>query len=707
MTVLATARARVTGPPATQLAECSALCRGDELAECIGVLSDGFLSILGRNPSQRVGLRVYLDGVRIDQHLLGSGWEVAREITQANATARFDTTATGKPLGNPLALSAPPPGMGSIDLRLVFRLDDGTEREVPLLTNGMTDSAPRESDGRVTRDSIAIRDAGARYRSLRFDYLAPAGSNMLAEAIIRALATRAGSPHNIAGHPWRVLKELRVGQGEDWFAPAQSLAEVEGGFLGWDRLANLTSFFDRPEVDTSAPRWVWTPDDIVLRAGGALYGVRVEAAPDPAHRVVVEGTEQITREGACGLEVVELTSESIDDNYTTVPLGWRQAASTGTVTASGVAPSGPWPGTVVVREVKRLERECGTLIGEEIRRYTFYNPGRARYDTDGDQNITNYHACFIAADEAEENGFSRVIPWFQLTFRELRTRTFIGGYLRRVVTDRYGFRWVQAAIRNRANRGQAWETQSGDVDQMILGDGTRVTEETERIRLTERVIEEIDVEGGRVPHKATTTYGWNRRPGYRNLYADNFESADAEEQFRQVDRFEEFWAKAGEQLHEYSLVRSDGTGNREQREGDIPAAERHQGVEVDPDLFDTPEEAAAAVEASRWEQRPLKVTRTMPQVLEVRPGRDISIRSQRAETLAQLDRIALRTLLSGFSCRVRLYLAPNPYVERGDLAHVVFPAIGLDHDVVVEAPRWSQAGPGEPVLLEISGRTRP
>lgn len=632
---------------------------------------------------------------------------MSREITTPNATARFDATGQGNPLGSPLALSAPPPGMGSIDLRLVFRLDDGTEREVPLLTHGMTDSAPRDSEGRGSRDSLAIRDAGARYRTLRFDYLMPAGGGLLAEAIIRALATRAGSPHDIAGHPWRVFKEFRVGAGEEWFGPAASIAEVEGGFLGWNRDAELVSFFDRPEVDTSAPRWVWTPDDLVQRVGSRLFSVVVEPPADPAHRVIVEGTEQVTREGACGREVTTLTGQAVDDTYTTAPLGFRQAASTGTVSATGIAPSGPWPGTIVAREVKNLERECGTLIGEVIERYAIYNPGRARYQTDGDQANTGHFACFIAADDAEENGFDRAVPWLQLVFREVRARLFIDGYLRRTTTERYGFRFVQAAIRNRATRSQAWETQSGDVDQTTLGDGTRVTEELERLRLTERIVESDDVDGGRLLHRRTTRSAWDRRAGYKNLYADGVESADGSEQFREVEHYDEYWAEAGEQLHEYSRLNSDGTGERELREGGAPAAERHEGVAVDPSLFDDPADAEAAVEASKWEQRPIKVTRNMPQVLEVRPGRVLTVRSQRAETLAQLDRIALRLLLANFACQVKFTLAPNPYVERGDLAHVVYPPVGLDHDVVVESLRWSQGAPGESVLLDVGARTRP
>lgn len=725
MTVLAEASAALSSGSTTALAEAIALNRGSPLAECIGVFASGFEQILGRSAVQRLGLRVYLDGERIDQHLLGSGWEVARDITQPNATARFDATATGNPLGNPLALSAPPPGLGSIDLRLVFRLDDGTEREVALLTNGLTDSAPRDSDGRAARDSLAIRDAGARYRTLRFEYLMPAGGGLPAEAIIRALATRAGSPSEIAGLPWRVRKEVRVGQGEAWLDTAQSIAEVDGGFLGWNRAARLAAFFDRPEVDTAAPKWVWTPDDIVLRAGGALYGVRVEPPADPAHRVTVEGTEQVLRGEPgeeCGREIVTLTGEATDDTFVAVPLGFHQNGA-GVVSAYSSPTPTPSPGAVVSREVKVIERECGTEISETIDRFAFANPGQSRYVTDGSQTVLGHHACFLAADAPDEPGFTRSVARLQRVFHQTRIRTFgADGYLRRTVVDRYGFRFLQAALRERSSRSDPWETATGDSTQYALGDGTRVVASSagllegpidnappvqERIRQTERVVEEDEVSEGRLLHRRTINYAIHRRPGFTHLYADGSESADAAESFREVDRFDEWWKSSGEQRHSYSLIRSDGTGVTEEREGAGPPAERHQAVPVDPELFDDPEDAEAAAEASKWEQRPLKVERTMPQVLTVRPGREIHYRSQRAETLAQLDRIALRLLLANFACRVHFWLAPNPYVERGDLAHAVFPPVGLDHDLVVEGLRWAQTAPGEAILLELTGRTRP
>jgi hypothetical protein len=718
VTVLAEARASLASGSTTVLAEAVALNRGAPLAECIGVFASGFLQILGRAAVQRIGLRVYLAGERIDQHLLGTGWEVAREITQPNATARFDTTAAGNPLGNPLAMMAPPPGLGSIDLRLVFRLDDGTEREVPLMTNAMVDSGDRSSEGRTAIDALALRDAGARYRTLPVEYLMPAGGGLFAEAVIRALATRAGSPSEVSGHPWRVRKEVRVGQGDEWFDPAQSIAEVEGGFLGWNRHGRLVSFFDRPEVDTAAPKWVWTPDDIVARVGGQLYGVRIEPPADPAHKVTVEGTEQVLRAEPgeeCGNEVVTLTGEATDDNFVPVPLGFHQNGAGAVSPYSSPTPS-PVPGLVVAREVKVIERECGTEISETTRRFAFYLPGQTRYHTDGEQTVLGWHACFLEADEPDALGFVRVASWFQEVFRETRVRTFVDGYLRRTVTERFGFRFVQAAIRARGSRSDPWETAAGDSSQFILGDGTRVIEPgqpgapppiRERIQPTERIVEEDDVADGRVLHRRTVTEGWNRRPGFTQLYADGFESGDSEETFREVDRFDEWWRSSSEQRHTYSLIRADGTGETEEREGAGPAAERHQGVPVDPELFDDPEDAEQAAEASRWEQKPLKVIRTMPQVLTVRPGRAIAYRSQRAETLAQLDRIALRLLLANFACRVRFHIAPNPYVERGDLGHAVFPPDGLDHDLVVEGARWSQAGPGTPILLEVTGRTRP
>ncbi len=725
MAVLAEFSARLAAPLTTALAEAVALNRGSALAEFVGVLAEGFAQILGRLTVQRVGLRAYLDGERIDQHLLGSGWEVSRELTQPNATARFDATGKGNPLGNPLALSAPPPGLGSIDLRLVFRLDDGTEREVALLTNGMTDSAPRDSEGRSPRDSLAIRDAGARYRTLRVEYLMPAGGNLFAEAVIRALATRAGSPSEISGHPWRVRKEVRVGRGDEWLGVAQSIADVEGGFLGWSRAGRLASFFDRPEVDTAVPRWIWMPDDIVARVGGQLFGVRVDPPADPAHEVTVEGTEQVIRAEAgeeCGLEVVTLTGQATDDTFVVVPLGFHQNGAGAVSPYNSPAPT-PSPGTVVAREVKVIERESGTEISEVTERFAHYDPGQSRYVTDGEQTVIGWNACFLGADAPDELGFLRVSPWFQRVFREARVRTFgADGYLRRTLTERWAFRFVQGALRDRGSRSDPWETATGDSTQYALGDGTRVVTSgegllgggpdslppvRERFRRTERILEEDEVEDGRVLHRRTITQAWDRRQGFTQLYADGFESSDPAEVFRETDRFDEWWKSISEQRHTYSLIRADGTGETEEREGAGPAAERHQGVPVDPELFDTPEEAAAALEASRWEQKPLKVVRTMPQVLVVRPGRSIQYRSQRAETLAQLDRIALRLLLANFSCRVRFHLAPNPYVERGDLAHATFPPVGLDHDLVVEGVRWSQAGPGEAVLLEVIGRTRP
>jgi hypothetical protein len=515
-----------------------------------------------------------------------------------------------------------------------------------------------------------------------------------------------------------VWKEVRVGRGEAWLDTAQSLAEVDGGFLGWNRAGRLAAFFDRPEVDTSAPRWVWTPSDLVLRSGGALYGVRVEPPADPAHRVTVEGTEQVLRGEpgeACGREIVTLTGEATDDGFVATPLGFHQNGA-GVVSPYSSPTPTPIPGTVISREVKVIERECGTEISETIERFAHHNPGQSRYHTDGEQTVIGHLACFLAADAPDENGFVRSAPWFQSVFRQTRLRTFgADGYLRRTITERFGFRFVQASIRDRGSRSDPWETATGDSSQYILGDGTRVVPSPaglvppvkERILPTERIVEEDDVVDGRVLHRRTVTQGWDRRPGYTHLYADGFESADAEETFREVDRFDEWWQAAGEQRHSYSLIRADGTGVTEEREGAGPAAERHQATPVDPELFDNPEDAEAAAEASKWEQRPLKVVRTLPQVLEVRPGREIQYRSQRAETLGQLDRIALRLLLANFSCRAHFWLAPNPYVERGDLGHVTFPPLGLDHDVVVEGLRWAQSAPGEAILLEVTGRTRP
>ena len=698
--------------------------------------SDATAALRPRGRLQQVGVRLELYDDRVletqlDPDLIRS-WSMQNTLGQitptANIVVRVDKDGVS-PLGSPMALRAPVPGMKDVRLGLTYKYAKGPtvtasgEISMPLITGGMVDSGPRVDVGPIF-DQLTLHGSIARMKTVPVLFQRTAGSGLSYRAMLYYLVARVTATSN-ARYGARLLPILRLGTippyGRDepmrkevnidgeWISTMREIADVYG-LIPYETPEGWLSFaLDAPEFGPGRIRGIIDEEDVLRAVNGQVQQLSITPTPAPYTSICLEGSRQTVTENA-GRRTLPPLVASTHETSAPATMPYHQDGA-GTVTATG-GPGSPFD-RLVIETTTIIEKDGQTTISTETELRQWHNPSNARYTLDTSLAINGYRACFLEGNGSGDNGHLWLTTRFDLVSKTTLTRHFdIFDRLVSQVTEVWGWLHKRAYLQLRASRSTPWEPTSGapgPLNRMTLGNGEGVDELRSAFRLVERTTETFDnTDNNFQTYKKSEVKKWGMVPGWQYKYGDGKEYGQAVQSFQAAETHEEWYefVTEGEWLFRTRTVdKLDPSvlakGTQAFHFGTPPVSEMLLDLTPNRANYDSDWEWRQALPAAQTDQEPMVVVVTAREIEEVRPRHEMKgLQLPYANSVNQLRRYGRRMLAKGLTRTVTFTMPPDPRVGVGTWwrLRVRRPGIDIDHDALVMNVGLNQGEPGGPIV---------
>ena len=688
-----------------------------------GSLADVLFRTTG--PVQRVGIEVYVDGVLIPARELVGPVTVDQSMDSHEQAAGF-TLALRNPdgyFGNPLDTHGAAFGTASVDVYGLFWTPGG-DRRIPLLTNGVAHSVGRKTSG-GRQEPYTVVDAMGRVDHLTVTLSIPAGAGLRRDEIAGRIAAQLGieavtfAP---CGQVYRVAEFVDA----DPIRALQGLFDVEGRvfFLKADGALVNPSLGLAPG---QGPLWTFTERDILKES------LQADGPSEVVTDITLTGTEQILHPAdeapAAGSETTP-NEVTIEDLYQVVEAAYTQGGG-GTLTPRT---SFPDPREQIVSRTRTLtEKRGGEVVTELSVTESFRMTERTRYVYAGGGVRNFIPGVFLLADAdpaggGSEPAYEDSTQLFRETAQTLVRHYFddpqyLGppstpgsaqapwgnhfqgtpqstGVRLGKITEAYGWYLPAAALKAQVP-GTTWEAVDPIVGVETRGDGRAAVGHAESYMLTSREVEIITVTPDKyVKSTAVYTFGWFAGVGNAYWYQGSGPAAQAQESFRLLRKTQTDNIPTTDESGYYQVETViDYTGNAApvtkttRNVGAPPAVDILPSALPDPSVFDTPEQAKAAMIARNTETRTI-LARVVSEDLEAyHPKRIVKTSVAEAETAQELQDVGRRTIALSAANTVTFGTPFNPALRLADPARVVHRPLGVDATGVIHTLRHSVARP--------------
>lgn len=678
---------------------------------------------------QVVGLRIRVGGVLVPpRHLIPPISVTQRCPGEAEASFALPVrgdhlrTAFTWPIGSPWNTGGPVPGLRAIDIEGFYVTETGIH-VYPIITNGIGAGNGIRVGPAGAVLSLRVLGPGARYDGRRVSLVLDPGHRLGRRTVAARLARKAGvsSVSLSGGRPMTSGVEV---VDADWRPTAEQLLELEGEYLTWSEDGRLTTA-PRLPVDTESVVLTLTAHDLAVDAGDI-----VTWPADVVTDLTLTATRQVAAD-ECGIRTTEQVVE-IFEQHLPVRAAFRQGAA-GALSAVSV-PAGEEPILTLVRRIiTTLTYYCDTVILQRVRTYALRNKSVWRYRIDDTGAIVEYHITpevYILDQDAVTDDQALAYGWpverFILESDEYTRNVYDEeNYLTDVITERKAWRQRRAHLKERSLTFTGWDDEPFNLGAnriYVLGNGECVSDRDEDFsnyntpdddnNWTYRQTEHFEREGAYLKSKSITRRENYLPPGGNYLYLGGVESGEPEEVFGDVEKEIEAYVEVDETRAKRIASRIDyrevPTGRVlsavvEDLDSYLPEAPRLLDGTPDPSEFETEEEAAAAVEASRLESEELRHACRSELLRSAYRQRDETQSVAYAEDEADLESLCVQRLREGAALDVSTTLPALFPPLKGKQVRVRVPNIDLDALVRVRTVAHADPGPGGAITTRVDG----
>ncbi len=664
---------------------------------------------------QIVHLRLLVDGALVNPGDLLPALSVDLQLgAPAGWSCSFPTRgawAYSSPFGGFAAdFYGPPPGKLPVDVEVVYLTPAGP-RVVRLITNGVAATCD-EQDGPEFVDSIQGGDALLRYDQGLLTLVLPPGHGLTRGDVVRRGLAALGLTNTSLAPGGRCYKEVQ------WLdtpglGALQEFIGIESRALQLDPYAVA----ENPRTVLDAGRrvdWTFRHGDLLMRAG-----VRKSSSADGPTRVTLTGTRQITREScARRTEIQEVLQIG---PHTPATAAFSQS-STGTLTAytPPIAPELD-PEAIITRTQITTEYDCDTVVSARVREWAWMNPRVWRYTLNGATttygfNATAYNPAYLLEPGAVANDSAEAYLWPQERFVEvadtLTTYQFAPDGLKTgSLVQKHGWVLPRWHLKESSSPGAlGWDAVNWQAVR-ILGGGDAVGDNAlepsggaeywtggpkpvwaELYAETAAQAFSNTADGHKQSESETVSRimayaGGRDGAGFVHLYNGNLEM-DARKETRRVAEINtaRWFPGSTEATHHELVSRVNARGERlvpDELSRDLPsylpAAERRSDIAPPASTYDTPEEAAFALEASRFESQAIKASVDFPALAAFREEWELKQQEPWAESSQELEAKAIDTGRELSVQRASYELPLNALIRPGQVASVPFRRRALVH----------------------------
>ena len=500
--------------------------------------------------------------------VVGSDLEACSETWTRPIIASTGGRRTGNhqigPLGYEVTRGGPPPGPGvpvSFSLRLLGTGDlVGTNADLPLLTGGFVERAPRAWNKKTHVMTLSGSGGWVLYKDLEIDIDLPADHGRTQGQIAIQAMEAAGVPDELIGIDPDLGAPRTLPQKIRCVGLLAFLKELLRP-IGYVPMAGRSDGIFRavPLFVEDVPVMKITTVDIVHSEG-----LEVGSDATKPSCFVIEGRRlQDTGSGpGSGIVTTKVVVKTIDPLFI-IPVAQSLQDATGNISPTGAIPTGPGAPEVISQTTVETTTEdgCLRLTFTQVKQY--FNPTMSRYIANA-STVTgqpfgyNSNVYFFDTTPAQDDS-TEGVQWSQprfVIFSEVWAEPQYNNELRRVgiITRKNGWRNIVRRIKVRSSQLDPWDTinyQSGNLsaggdglvflaEQFFIGPGapddllpSGTSTGYPGIRITSRhtevvtVVDKVD-ECDFIPSTATDTTTYGRRKGRNSLYTDGEHRDDKE-----------------------------------------------------------------------------------------------------------------------------------------------------------------------------------
>lgn len=670
---------------------------------------------------QIVYMRMLLDGEVINPGRLLPSLSVDFPLGQPAGWSVAFPVRNGWEYDSPMGGSAtdfygPPPGDAAIDIEGVYITPAGP-RVVRLLTNGVAATADESETEAGDLDTIQGGDAFLRVDQKLLTLVLPPGHGLTRGGVVgRGLAQIGLSNHSLAAGG-RCYKEVQ-------WVDAQGLGQLNE-FLGIEsRVLQLDphAVVENPRSVLDQGRrvdWTFQRGDLLARTG-----VRKSSSADGPTRITLTGSRQITRD-TCGRFTAPVQEILQIGPKLPTTAAFRQAFD-GVLTA--YVPASPPvldEDALISRTLITTEYDCDTVISERVQEWGWFNPRTWRYKLNSATTVYGFNStgynpnAYLMETEATAGDGTEAYLWPQERFVQvsdtITTYQFdADGYKTGAVVTRHGWVLPRVGLKETASPGAAaWDTIDWKGVRILaggdgVGDPSGVPLTGTEFYTGAVTLAGLPVFTGYVEEQTVQAFT-NTADGYRqgqsetisrilaetggrdtsgkvHLYNGNEEKDRDRETLRVAEIRAERYYPETETSHASIVTRTRANGEPLEpatidhpRSGWLPLADRRNDIEPPASTYETAEEAAFALAASRFDSQPIKASVHSPALATFREEWELKRQEPWAENVRELEARAVDELRELSSQRISYELPANFLIRPGQVASVPFRRRALVH----------------------------
>ena len=500
--------------------------------------------------------------------VVGSDLEACSETWTRPVIASTGGRRTGNhqigPLGYEVTRGGPPPGPGvpvSFSLRLLGTGDlVGTNADLPLLTGGFVERAPRAWNKKTHVMTLSGSGGWVLYKDLEIDIDLPADHGRTQGQIAIQAMEAAGVPDELIGIDPDLGAPRTLPQKIRCVGLLAFLKELLRP-IGYVPMAGRSDGIFRavPLFVEDVPVMKITTVDIVH-----TEGLEVGSDATKPTCFVIEGRRlQDTGSGpGSGIVTVRVVAKTIDPLFIN-PIAQSLQDSAGNIIPTGSGTPAPKENHVTSETTVETTTEDGCLILTYTRIKQYFNPAISRYKANsstvtGQPFIYNSTVYFFGVTPTKDDA-TEGVQWVQPRFvilSEVFVEPQYNTALRKigVITRNNAWKQIGRRIKSRGSQAVPWDTQNyeagnlsagGDgqvflAEQFFIGPGapddllpSGTSTGYPGIRITTRhtevvtVVDEVD-ECDFIPSSSTSTTTYGRRKGRLQLWTDGEHRNDTE-----------------------------------------------------------------------------------------------------------------------------------------------------------------------------------
>jgi len=677
------------------------------------VAIDGSLSDLvfrTSGPVQRIGFEVWVAGVRVpESDFMAGSFTVDQSMDSHVQTAAFSLALRSPEgrFGNPLDFHGPAFGLAKVDVYGLLRTSSGGRR-IPLILNGTAHQVQRkESGGR--QEPYQIVDSMGRYDHLTVTLSIPAGAGLTRDAIASRIARQIGIPaitFETCSPVFRIAEYVDA----DPIRAMQALFDVEG------RTAFLTpeSVLVNPSWEIAAgelPVWTFRERDII--AGSLDASTPTEVVTD----VTLTSTAQVLRspEEEVGSQP-RVTTVTVEALYQPLTVVYVQNSG---CSLSALTPPPDSPRIIPISvTTATTESRGGEVVTEETLTEGYKIPEATRYiyAAAGARHCITPVYLLTGADPAgngtEPAYLAHDETWQKRTYSVTRhyfdDPAFLGppstpgsadapwgnhfmgspqstGRRLGKITETSDWYLIGAALKQ-AVPGTTWEAIDPIVGVETRGDGRGAAAHEESFQVITRQVEVLEsTANGYLRSTSVYEFGWSPGVGNAYWYQGTGPAALPQEAFSLLKKTATENVPTGDE-NSYLQVETtiDYTGNSSpatktiRNVGAPPAIDVLPSSKPDPAVYDSPEEAKAAMVARNSETRTIVAHVVSEALEEYHPKRIVKTSASDAETADELAAVARRTIALSAAIPVTFQVPFNPTLRLAQVGRIVNRPMGVD-----------------------------